>query len=66
MSDNLGAMGMSDLISAFLCGCIVMSILCSWMHCKYKDILVMNAKTKSAESINGKFYYIIPEEEFNK
>ena len=54
---------MSDLLLGFLSGALLMLIINSWMHDNYKKILIMKSKDKSAEFINGKFYYIIPEEE---
>lgn len=57
---------MSDLLVGFLNGALLMLMLNSWMHYKYKQILVMKAKDKTAEHIDGKFYYIVPEEEYVK
>lgn len=50
----------------FLFGALLMLIANAWMHNSYKKILVMKSKDKSAERINDNFYYIVPEEEYNK
>jgi hypothetical protein len=57
---------MSESVAAFLVGCIVMSILCGLCFDSYIRILVMKSKDKTPECINGKFYYIVPEEEYRK
>lgn len=43
-----------------------MSIFCGWCMLLYNKILVRKAEKKTAECIRGKFYYIVPEEEYIK
>ena len=57
---------MSEPWAAFFVGCIVMSIFSGWLHIMYQKLLVMKSEDKSAECINGKFYYIVPEEDYTK
>jgi hypothetical protein len=57
---------MIESVAAFLVGCIFVSIICAWCFISYKNILVMKSKDKTAEYINGHFYYIVPEEEYRK
>lgn len=43
-------------------GLIVGTLLHLYSVHSYKNILIMKAHDKSAEYINGKFYYIVPED----
>lgn len=57
---------MSDLALGIFIGSFVMFTFNAWMHHSYKKILVMKSKEHKIEYINGKCYYIVPEEKIMK
>ena len=57
---------MSNMIAGLFIGALIMYFLNQWAMASYKRILVMKAHDKSAEHINGLFYYIVPENEYNR
>lgn len=43
---------------------ILIAVINIAIAASYKKLLVMKAEDKTAECINGKFYYIVPEDEY--
>jgi uncharacterized membrane protein YdjX (TVP38/TMEM64 family) len=57
---------MSNLVAGIFIGAFIMFFVNKLVMSSYKRILVMKAHDKTAEHINGHFYYIVPESEYNK
>jgi hypothetical protein len=51
---------------AFVIATIIFCLLNLLGHASYKRLLIMKSEDKTAECINGKFYYILTEEEFGQ
>lgn len=52
----------------FATGALIFSWLAMWQHGVYQRILANKAKGehRTAEKLDGRFYYIVPESEYNK
>jgi hypothetical protein len=56
----------NDFTGGFILGCGVFAILGYLQHAAYQYLLSLKAdpRNRTAELIRGKFYYIVPEQEY--